>query len=317
MRRLRRFFTHWQNVIGLLMVLAFVAIAVAAPLISPDDPEQPGVFRQVGEKQRAIERQPQPPSDIAPLGTLPGRFDIFHALVWGTRDALKFGLLVALTTGAFGVIFGAVAGYAGGFVNRLMMRVADSFLAFPVVAGVALLTSLLLAVLPPLAFYFPDDPLTPARTLTPLEIILRGVDPLTFTLILFSWMPYARLVNTLVLQLKNTDFIQAARALGGSPFRIIFRHLIPNAVSPALVLAARDVGGMVIMQATFTFIGLGGGSAWGQILAVGRSWLIGPGGNIFKTWWVVIPATVTVVLFGVAWNILGDGLTDLLDPHST
>jgi peptide/nickel transport system permease protein len=129
-------------------------------------------------------------------------------------------------------------------------------------------------------------------------------------------MPYARLVNTLVIELKQTEFILAARSIGVRPARIVFRHLLPNAITPAVVLAARDVGSFVILQATLTFIGLGGNSIWGYILVVGRDWVIGPGGNVMAYWWVFIPATLTVILFGIAWNLFGDGLGELLDPYT-
>jgi hypothetical protein len=127
------------------------------------------------------------------------------------------------------------------------------------------------------------------------------------------WMPYARLVNTMVLSLKNTEFVHASRALGSSSTRTVFRHVIPNSVSPAVVLMARDVGGVVILQATLTFIGLGGNSPWGDMLSQGRNWIISAGG-LLSYWWVYIPATVAVMLFAIAWNLLGDGLNDLLDP---
>jgi peptide/nickel transport system permease protein len=146
--------------------------------------------------------------------------------------------------------------------------------------------------------------------------LLINLDPLTISLILFSWMPYARLVNTLVIELKQTDFVMAARSVGVKPARILFRHILPNAITPAFVLAARDVGAVVILQATFTFIGLGGGSVWGSILINGRNWIIGPGGDVLEYWWVYIPATLAVILFGIAWNLFGDGLAELLDPFT-
>ena len=136
------------------------------------------------------------------------------------------------------------------------------------------------------------------------------------SLILFSWMPFTRLVNTLVITLKRTDFVQAARALGAGPFWIIRRHLMPHTIAPVLVLAARDVGAVVILQATLTFIGIGGNSTWGSILAIGRDWVLGPGGNLFTYWWVFMPATLAVILFGVAWNLLADGINEVSLPLS-
>ena len=148
-----------------------------------------------------------------------------------------------------------------------------------------------------------------------LQAISTGVNPLVLAFILFSWMPYARLVNGVVLQVKQAEFLVAARAIGVRNFRMILRYVIPNSITPALVLAARDVGGMVLLQATFTFIGLGGGSLWGYLLDQGRNWIISPSGNLLAYWWVFVPATLALVLFGIGWNLLGDGLNDWLNPR--
>jgi hypothetical protein len=136
------------------------------------------------------------------------------------------------------------------------------------------------------------------------------------SLIVFSWMPFARLVHAIVLTLKQTDFVQAARALGGSQFWIIRKHILRNSIGPAIVLAARDVGGVVLLQATLTFVQIGGDSIWGQMLSQGRNWVIGPGGSLFRYWWVWLPPTLAVMLFGIAWNMFGDGLNDALEPTS-
>jgi peptide/nickel transport system permease protein len=146
-------------------------------------------------------------------------------------------------------------------------------------------------------------------------VMLQKIDPVLITFILFSWMIYARMMNTVVHRIKQTEYVQAARALGASHSQIIFRHLIPNAIAPAVVLAARDVGGMVLLQATFTFIGLGGASVWGSLLVNGRDWIITLGG-IFTYWWVFLPAALALVLFGIGWNLLGDGLNDALNPRT-
>src|ERR1043165_7092648 len=144
MRHFRHFFSRWQNWLGFLLVLCFVITAIAAPVLSPMDSKNPGLFQRVGRtRAELLSSKPRPPSDIAPLGTLPFQYDVFHTLVWGTRDALRCGLIVALLSGIFGIVFGAVAGYAGGIVNTVMMRVADAFLAFPIIAGVVFLQQLL------------------------------------------------------------------------------------------------------------------------------------------------------------------------------
>ena len=315
-RHLGRFFSHGRNWLAFLLVLAFAFAALFPSLLSPNNPVRPGPFQVVG-KSSAVE--PQPPSASAPLGTLPSQYSVYHALIWGSRDAMRFGLVAALSVAIIGILYGAVAGYAGGVVNRTMMRVADAFLTIPIIAAVVLLQQLLLNTIntiggTDLVFWSGQQGIQVAPQFY-IQYLLQHVNPLTLSLILFSWMPYARLVNTLVIELKQTEFILAAQSIGAKPARIIFRHLLPNAITPAVVLAARDVGGFVIFQATLTFIGLGGNSIWGTILVNGRDWVIGPGGNVLAYWWVYIPATLAVILFGITWNLFGDGLGELIDPY--
>lgn len=320
MRHLRHFFARWQNWLGLLLILFFIGMALAAPYLSPMDPQSPEMFKRVGHtRAERLDVDPHPPSDIAPLGTLPYQYDVFHTLIWGSRDAFRFGLGVVLAAGLFGVIYGAVAGFTGGFVNTVMMRVADAFLAFPVIAGVVFLQQLIaIAVEAAGGYYYFDfygqgPRIDMVGNPAPIQVLLSYINPLMFTLILFMWMPYARLINTMVLSVKNTEFVHASRALGSSSTRTVFHHIIPNSISPAVVLMARDVGGIVILQATLTFIGLGGESPWGDMLSQGRNWILNAGG-LLRYWWVYIPATAAVMLFAIAWNLLGDGLNDALDP---
>jgi peptide/nickel transport system permease protein len=322
MRRLRRFFARWQNWLGLGLVLFYVGVALTAPWLAPQDPKNPGPYKKVGRTRlELLKIEPHPPSDLALLGTMPGQYDVFYTLVWGTRDALQFGLVVAFSAGLFGVVFGTLAGYAGGLVNGALMRISDAFLAFPPIAGLVFLQQLMAVAIEAAGgiYLFNSQYMGPlVMTVgppTPIQVLLGLINPLMLSLILFTWMPYARMVNALVIGLKNMDFIQASRALGAGPLRMIFRHLLPNALSPAIVMIARDVGSVVILQATLTFIRLGGGSLWGDMLATGRNWVIGPGGSIFRFWWVFVPATLALVLFGIGWNLLGDGLNDFLDPR--
>jgi len=118
-----------------------------------------------------------------------------------------------------------------------------------------------------------------------------------------------------VARLRNVDYVQAARSAGAGGLRIIFRHLLPNAIAPAIVLVARDVGAMVLLGAAFTFIGVGGESPWGELAALGREYVIGSYGDPLQTWWVYLPVTLALILFGVGWNLLGDGLNDQLNPR--
>ena len=315
MNRLGRFFSRWINWVAVLIVLIYFAAAIAAPYLSPQDPDEPGMYLRVG---RAVEGKPLPPSEKAILGMLPHGYDVFHSLIWGSRDALQFGLIVALTTASFGILYGAIAGLAGTRTSIVMLRIADAFLAVPPIAGLVLLQQLLSSTLTAMAGVYFDSrfyglPIEIPAPSTAIEFILEHVNPLMLSLIVFSWMPYARLVNSMVITLRQTDFIQAARALGGSSFWIIRKHLLQNATGPAMVLAARDVGGVVLLQATLTFVQIGGGSVWGSMLAQGRDWVIGPGGSLLRYWWVFLPPTLAVMIFGISWNILGDGLNDVFE----
>jgi peptide/nickel transport system permease protein len=316
-RSLTRFSSRWQNWIGALFVSLFIIVALAAPLISPNNPKSPGPFIRV-KGFTLGDNQPHSPVLAPPLGTLPGQLDVFHALIWGTRDALAFGLEVVILTAILGVLLGAIAGYAGGVFSSIIMRITDSFLAFPIIAGIVFLNQLWVSATA-LAGGFFDSYHNTWMNLgglsSPIQALVQAVNPLLLILILFSWMPYARITNAVVTTLKQAEFIQAARAIGTKAPRIILRHLLPNSVSPSVVLAARDVGSMVILQATFTFIGLDGSSTWGKILVLGKDWVLGPGGGIFAYWWVFVPTTLVLVLFGIGWNLLGDGLSELLDPR--
>lgn len=318
MRLLRRFFSRWQNWVSFLLILTYAGVAIAAPYLAPLDPENPEVFVRVG---RATEGEPQPPDQKAVLGMLPFGIDVFHPLVWGSRDALQFGLIVTISTAVFGVLYGAVSGFAGNRLGNLLIRISDSFLAFPPIAGLVFLQQLLLstvAFMGGLNFFSPFFPQTidPQGPPPAIMYILERINPLMLSLIVFSWMPYARLVHSIVLTLKQTEFVQAARALGGSPFWIIRKHILRNSTGPAIVLAARDVGGVVLLQATLTFVRIGGDSIWGTMLAQGRNWVIGAGGSLLRYWWVFLPPTIAVMLFGIAWNMFGDGLNDALEPTS-
>jgi peptide/nickel transport system permease protein len=302
MRKWQRFFSHWQSWLGLLLVGFFLAVAALAPRIAPpDDLANPAEYKVVG---RRTDQKPHPPSAELRLGTALGQIDVYYSLVWGTRSALRFGLIVAGSAAAIGVWVGAISGYAGGRGSSIVMRVTDAFLAFPVIASVWLFQ----LILPPPAI---DTPPTSFVNF----LSEANITPVMVGLIAFSWMPYARLINTGMTRLKTADFVLASQALGAGHRRLIFRHLLPNSISPAIVLLARDIGGMVILEATFVFIGLSSGGPWAEILVNNRNWIIGIAGNPLTYWWVYLPPTIALILFGIGWNLLGDGLNDALNPR--
>jgi peptide/nickel transport system permease protein len=300
--RLRRLAFNRQILVACIILGCFATVAIMAPRWAPpDDPDEPGGVRVVSISHSPV---PRPPSDEALLGTTTGQVDIYYSLVWGARSALRFGLIVTLSTAVIGTLVGAISGYSGGMVQGLLMRVTDAFLAFPVIAGVWLLRQVM-------------EQTSPFTEPTQMQQVFQnlGLDPVLFTLILFSWMPYARLASASIGQLKQSEYIEAARSLGMRSTRIIRRHLLPNALPPLIVLAARDVGAMVILASAFTFIGLGASTEWGTLLVVGRDYVIGLGGNPLTYWWVFVPATLALILFGIGWNLLGDGLNSVLDPY--
>jgi peptide/nickel transport system permease protein len=279
----------------------FIAVAALAPRIAPpDDLANPADFKVVG---RRTDRLPHPPNAELPLGTASGQIDVFYSVVWGTRAALRFGLIVAGSAATIGVLVGAVSGYAGGRGSAITLRISDEFLAFPVLAGVWLFQ---LVMVP----WLGADP-------TPLMAFLAesNITPVMVALVAFSWMPYARLINTGITRLKTAEFVLASQSLGAGRRRLIFRHLLPNSISPAIVLLARDIGGMVILEAAFVFIGLASGGPWAEMLVNNRNWIIGVAGNPLTYWWVYLPPTIALIFFGIGWNLLGDGLNDALNPR--
>ncbi len=320
----RRFFKRRLNLLGLGLVLLFVVVAVLAPrLAPPDDPANPWPFRNV---TRTFARQPLPPQPGVLLGTtpqirrmpqyglMPGQdaayqWDIYYTIIWGARSALRFGLVVTLATASLGLLVGVVSGYAGGLTSLLVMRLTDAFLAFPAIAGIWVIQRAFFSTI--------YSPFVDPATFAGWEAFLfhNRIDPVMITLILLSWMPYARLMNAQVRRAKGAEYVLAAEAMGATGGRILWRHMLPNTLSPAVVLAARDVGGMVILASAFIFVGFGGNVAWGTLLVTGRDYVIGLGGNPFEYWWTFVPASLALILFGVGWNLVGDGLNGVLNPY--
>lgn len=323
--RARRFFVRWQNVLALLLLAFFAGLALAAPVLAP--PEEGSGDTPFQRLTDVKDYKPQPPSSKAWLGTVATsvrntHLDVFYTLVWGARSALNFGLTAALGAALLGMFIGGLGAFFSGWVQSLILRITDAFLAFPLIVGVALFDHLYFIAVQFSAVhvYFNDGlpqtidtPLPPH----PLDFVFSHVSPVWMALVLFSWMPTARLVNTLVMSVRQADYVIAAQAIGVRWWRILIRHILPNTIAPIIVLTTANIGGMVLIQATLTFIGMGGESPWGEILAQGRHWIIGSYGNPLMYWWVFVPITLALVLFGIAWNLLGDGLNDWLNPRQT
>jgi peptide/nickel transport system permease protein len=219
--------------------------------------------------------------------------------------------MVSVIAAVLGIFIGAVGAYFGGRVDRLLLFLTHSFQAFPVKAVAWLIQRTWFSDI-----YYPFQQLI---TLSPFEEILVALrlNPITLALIMFSWMPYARLMNTTVSQLRTAEYVTAARALGATESRIILRHLLPNAISPAIVLLARDIGGVVVLASALTFIGFGGDIAWAIMLVSSREFVLGLLGNPFVYWWSFIPIALALTFFALAWNLLGDGLNVALNPRKS
>ena len=296
---------HPGLAIGIALVLTFVIVALAAPLIAPPQGDDPYKIPKDG-----LSPMPSPPSPGHPLGTMAYQYDVFYGLVWGTRVALRIGVIVTLGRMLIGVLLGLLSGYYGGLIDGLLMRLTDAFMAFPLVAAAMVVLALYGGAL---------RGITGMSSPTQAQTVEQG---LTLSLIMFGWMQYARLIRGNVLAERNKEYIGAATAAGVPPRRIVVRHLLPNVTQGLFVLAASDIGAVVVLVAMFSFIGLttntGGvdpAADWGEMLSVSRNWVIVAGRNAFKYWFTYIPPSLAVVLFSMGWNLIGDGLRDILDPR--
>ncbi|MGD8490186.1 MAG: ABC transporter permease subunit [Anaerolineae bacterium] len=291
--------------LGLLIVLVFFLTAAAAPLMAPPVAgENPYIIPQDG-----FGWLPQPPSPQHPLGLLSRQQDVLYGLVWGTRTALKVSLFVTLGRLLIGVLVGLVSGHYGRWVDAVLMRFTDAFMAFPIIA----------AVMVTVALFAREANITPTGRM--FIVPSREEQVIILTLVVFGWMSYARLLRGNVLAEREKEYVQAARAIGAGHRRVIFRHLFPNSMQGLFVMVASDLGAVVVLLTMFAFIGLVRPSTgmleadWGQMLSLSRDWIIGTPSNAFEYWYTYIPVSLAVVLFSVGWNLIGDGLRDVLDPR--
>lgn len=270
-RRLKR---NKMAVLGLVILIILFLLAIFADLIANYD--------NVVIKQNLAQRL-QAPSAQHWLGTDEFGRDIFARLVHGTRVSLKVGIIAVGISIVIGGILGAVAGYYGGKLDNTIMRIMDIFLAVP---------SILLAI-----------------------AIVSALGPSILNLMLaisISSVPsYARIVRASVLSIRDQEFIEAARAIGASNTRIIFRHIIPNSLAPVIVQATLGVASAILSTAGLSFIGLGiqpPAPEWGSMLSGGRQYLR-------YAWWVTTFPGVAIMITILSLNLLGDGLRDALDPR--
>ena len=292
---------------GSAIVLAFAIVALAAPQIASPQGEFPYLLPIDRDTSDSL---PSPPSPGHPLGTMDGQHDVFYGVIWGTRLAFGFGLSISLGRALIGVVLGLVSGYYGGVLDMLIMRLTDAFLAFPIIAVAMVVVALVRQA--EQGILVGGGILAGDRTLLVIS----------FTLVVFGWMRHARLVRGSVLAERGKEYVEAAISLGARGRRILFRHLLPNVVQGLFVLVVSDVGAMTALVAVFNFIGLirhqGAPVAdWGQMLSISRHWIIGSPKGSFAYWYTYLPPLLAIVLFSVGWNLLGDGLRDVLDPRLT
>lgn len=275
------------SVIGVTLILIFAIIAIFAPVLAPP-PE--GHFDPYQIPRDGFSPVPQPPSEEHILGTTQGQYDIYYGVIWGTRSAFQVGLIVMGAILVIGILLGSIAGYFGGIVDEIIMRITDVFLAFP---PLILAMAIVVALGP-------------------------SLNTVIIALIIVSWPVYARLIRGDILATREEDYVEAARGLGASNFRIITRHVLPNSIYSALVMASLDIGAIVLSAAALSFLGLGapeGYADWGQLIQFSRNWIVGTPGNPLAYWYTVIIPGLFIMFFVLGWNLLGDAFRDILDPR--
>ncbi len=283
------------SITGIFIVLFFVVVAVMAPVLAPPKwPNRPYKIPQDGRRA-----EPQPPSPKHPFGTTQDQYDIFYGVVWGTRTAFRVGLTVTACTLVIGLLIGSLAAYYGGWVDDVLMRVIEVFMAFPFLLAAITMTTVL-------------------QTSPTLNSLVMRMGGGLFTgmvaLISFGWTGYARLIRGDILSTKERDYILAARALGVRDMRILMRHILPNAIYPTLVMASMDIGSYVLSFSALSFLGLGtqvGYADWGQMISFARGWI----SNLSKYWYTVVYPGLAILLFVLGWNLIGDAFRDVLDPR--
>ena len=257
--------------VGLALVIAWVLISLLAPLIAPYGPME----------QKIVQRL-KPPSAAHWFGTDQLGRDVLTRVLYGGRLSLPAGLSVVLIAGIIGTAIGAISGFAGGWLDELMMRITEVFMAFPTII-------LAMAI---------------ASALGPS--LINAI----LAMVVVWWPSYARVVRGLVLSVKANDYVQAARALGVPEGRILWRTVLPNCLAPAVVVATIDLGNAVLVFAGLSFLGLGPDPAtpeWGRMIADGI--------EFFDQWWMSAFPGLAIFLVVMAFNFVGDSIRDALDPQ--
>jgi peptide/nickel transport system permease protein len=278
--RLQRLYLGWLRLranplalVGLGIIAVLILTAIFAPIIAP-----------YGFDDQSLEARLLPPSGKHFLGTDDLGRDIFARLVYGSRTTLLIATLVAIIAAPIGLLIGTTAGYFGGWVDAVLMRINDIFLSFP---GLILALGFVAALGP-------------------------GLRNAIIAIALTAWPQIARLARAETLTIRRADYIAAVRIQGASSFRIITRHIVPMCLPSVIVRITLNMAGIILTAAGLGFLGLGAqppAPEWGSMLSVGRSHLTG-------AWWLATAPGIAILLTSLAFNLLGDGLRDVLDPRS-
>jgi len=268
----KRFIANRFAVAGAAIVASLFIVSFLAPYITPYSPDDLDAYHVL-----------LPPSTGHWLGTDELGRDVLTRIIYGSRISLKVGFVAVGIAAFIGTISGLLAGYFGGWIDQLLMRLVDIMLCFPTF----FLILAVIAMLEPSIWYI---------------MIVIG---------LTGWMGVARLVRAEVLSLRERDFILAARSIGASNSRIIFRHILPNALSPVLVAATLGVAGAILTESALSFLGIGvqpPTPSWGNMLTAGKDYLE-------FAWWLSLFPGVAILVTVIAYNLVGEGLRDALDPR--
>lgn len=257
--------------VGLVIVLLMLLVTLAAPWLAPYDP-----------LKQAIPDRLKPPSANYLFGTDQLGRDILSRVIYGGRISLPAALAVVVFAGLVGTVVGATAGFVGGMVEEIFMRLTDIFMAFPTI----ILAMAIAAALGP------------------------NVSNAIIAMVVVWWPNYARIVRSLVLSVKENEYVQASRALGATEFRVLWRVVLPNSFPPVLVMGTLDLGNAILVFAGLSFLGLGAEPSkpeWGRMISDGI--------KFFDQWWISTFPGLAIFLIVMAFNFLGDGLRDALDPR--
>ena len=266
----KMFKSNYLFTFGVIICLFWIIMAIIAPMVAPYDP----VVQDLTLRLKA-------PSAAHIFGTDNFGRDIFSRVIYGGRYSLLAGCLTVVIAGCIGTIYGAIAGYVGGAVDNVMMRLSEMILSFP---------SLILAMI--------------------INAVMgSNLFNTMFALVIVAWPSYARVMRSVVLSIRENEYVTASEALGASRIRILLKEIIPNSITSVLIMATTDIGNQILMFSTLSFLGLGSAPPtpeWGMMVSDGVQY--------FNKFWVAGFPGLAIFTMAVGANFIGDGLRDLLDP---